>query len=69
MKHRFEYYYQPYSMFSPEPPEHRIRVDTEANTVGELLDIFQNYLKACGFIFGPEEYLMRYDPEAEGEQV
>ena len=59
MRHRFEHYYKRPVSYGDTfyPPEQKIVVETEVETVDEILDVFQSYLKACGYHFDIDEHL------------
>jgi len=60
MTHTFKYEYN-----DGFGPEYSVRVDTEAVTVDDILEIFKRYLQACGFAFKLDESIIVYDEEEE----
>ena len=62
MKHTFEYHWE--SLYS-ELSDYHVKVETHAEGLDELLDIFKQYLQACGFAFKLNESIIVYDEDEE----
>ena len=63
MKHTFTYHWKSDPLTGL--PEHKVTYESDADGLADLLEDFQRYLTACGFIFHPGEQLVPWMEDEE----